>query len=220
MATEDKTKLKGKNAFDMFPDIMGNAPEAKKTVKKPPSSPNTSLDKKPEPVYAPVFPPEPPDSRLLLQGDEGAHGDISDAQIALVLMQEGENKIRVKEAFEELGYLVESSGTPREAIEKMKIINVTSVVLQPDFEAKGLADSTFHEHMKWLPMSQRRQIFYVLIGPQFHTLYDLEALVESANLVVNERDIGKLPVILRKGFQDYDNLFGPYIAFLEKYGKK
>ena len=67
-------------------------------------------------------------------------------------------------------------------------------------------------------MTQRRSIYYVLIGPDFHTLYDLEALSNSANLVVNESELGQFDLILKKGLQDYDDLFGLYIKMLKEHG--
>lgn len=54
----------------------------------------------------------------------------------------------------------------------------------------------------------------MLIGPKFRTLYNLEALSNSANLVVNDRDIKNLSLILRKGFYDYEELFGPFLEAL------
>jgi len=38
--------------------------------------------------------------------------------------------------------------------------------------------------------------------------------------VVNERDLDHLDVIVRKGLADYEDLFGPYLAALQEYGKK
>ena len=68
-------------------------------------------------------------------------------------------------------------------------------------------------------MAKRRHIFYILVGPGFHTLYDLEALARSANVVVNDGDVGHLPTIFRKGRADQEKLFSPYVTLLGKYGK-
>ena len=74
--------------------------------------------------------------------------------------------------------------------------------------------------MSSLAMSQRRYLYYILVGPELHTLYDLEALAQSANLTVNERDVPHLRVILRKGLTDYEALFGPYLAAMRDFGRK
>ena len=83
-----------------------------------------------------------------------------------------------------------------------------------------LARSVFHAHMRLLPMERRRYIFYILIGSDFHTLYDLEALALSANLVVNSDDLAHLDVILRKAIPAYEELFGPILEELNAYGKR
>jgi hypothetical protein len=64
-------------------------------------------------------------------------------------------------------------------------------------------------------MARRRYIFYVLIGPEFKTFYNIQALAESANLVVNEKDTPYFGVILRKSIPDYEELFGPYMEELK-----
>jgi hypothetical protein len=71
-----------------------------------------------------------------------------------------------------------------------------------------------------MPMQKRRSIYYTLIGPEFHTLYNLEALHGSANLVINDNELPDLPIILKKSFREYDELFGPFLAALRAEGKK
>jgi len=66
-------------------------------------------------------------------------------------------------------------------------------------------------------MLKRRFIFYILIGPEFSTLYDLEALSNSANLVVNTQEIPELLTILRKAIPRYEDLFGSLMAELNAY---
>ena len=64
---------------------------------------------------------------------------------------------------------------------------------------------------------RRRLIYYVLIGAELRTCYDMEALALSANAVVNERDLPYLEVILKRGFLDYEKLFGPMLEVLGEY---
>jgi hypothetical protein len=71
-----------------------------------------------------------------------------------------------------------------------------------------------------MAMARRRYVFYVLIGPEFRTLYDLEALANSANLVVNDSDTGHFSIILKRGMNEYQELFGPYLQALGNYGVK
>ena len=63
---------------------------------------------------------------------------------------------------------------------------------------------------------RRRLLYYVLVGPDVHTCYNLQALALSANLVINERELAFVEVILRKGFREYVELFGPFLEVLEE----
>lgn len=71
----------------------------------------------------------------------------------------------------------------------MRHNDYAAVVLHADFEGTGVPDSTFHSYINALPMAKRHCILYILVGPDFRTLYDLEALALSANLVVNDNDV-------------------------------
>ena len=68
-------------------------------------------------------------------------------------------------------------------------------------------------------MQRRRYLFYILIGPEFHTLYNLQALAYSANLVINEKDLYHMGVALRKAIPMYEEVFGPYMEELTSAGK-
>jgi hypothetical protein len=56
------------------------------------------------------------------------------------------------------------------------------------------------------------------VGPSFFTLYNLEALANSANLVVNEKELPDLLTILRKAIPQYEELFGTLMAELSAFG--
>ncbi len=51
------------------------------------------------------------------------------------------------------------------------------------------------------------------------TLYDLQALAYSANLVVNDDDIPHFSLLLRKTIPEYEALFGPLMEELRLAGK-
>jgi hypothetical protein len=73
--------------------------------------------------------------------------------------------------------------------------------------------------MSEMSMQRRRYLFYILIGPEFNTLYNLEALANSANLVVNEKDLLHLGLALRRAIPMYEELFGPFMEELTSAGK-
>lgn len=79
------------------------------------------------------------------------------------------------------------------------------------------ANATFlavRQFVNQLAVDRRRKTYFVLVGPELHTFYGLEALAFSANLVINDRDLSSLEQILKKGFREYEQLFRPLLDTL------
>ncbi|MBI5558509.1 MAG: hypothetical protein HY885_12815 [Deltaproteobacteria bacterium] len=164
-------------------------------------------------------PPGPPDRTWLERGDLGSAEVLEDVPQVMILIKDEALQADIRQIFDDMGYKAVVPRSAEDALERMRFVNFSAVVMHSAFEG-SLAASTIHAHLQTMAMPRRRYIFYVLIGPEFHTLYNLEALTSSANLVVNEADLSAFPLILKKGFRDYDELFGPYLAALEALGKK
>ncbi len=161
-----------------------------------------------------VKPPGPPDLGWLKDGiwDDGEV--VEEIPLALVLMRESDALTSVIRAIEGLGYRAEVAASSAEAIEKMQFVSYSNVVLHSQFDGAGIQTSSFHNYMSRMDMSKRRYIFYTLIGPEFKTLYNLQALVYSANLVVNDNEVNDFNIILRKVIPEYEQLFGPLMEEL------
>lgn len=166
-----------------------------------------------------IKPPEPPDLAWLKEGKLQDEQKLEDIPLALVLFPHNEKLEIVRDALEQVGYQVMTADNIEQAIESMRFNNYASVVLHSQFDGPQLENSTFHQFMRNMPMQRRRYLFYILIGPEFHTLYNLQALACSANLVVNENDLYHLGVALRKAIPQYEELFGPYMEELASAGK-
>jgi hypothetical protein len=166
-----------------------------------------------------VRPPEPPDTSWLEDGEFEEEAVVSDIPQALVLV--GDEKISelVVNALTGLGYRAESVSDAREAIEKMEFFNYSSIVMHSSFDGTNLKENKFHELMSSMNMARRRYIFYALLGPEFNTFFNLQALAWSANLVVNEKDSEHFGVILRKAIPEYEELFGPFMEELKVQGR-
>ncbi len=164
--------------------------------------------------------PQPPDMGWLAGGSaEKRGGVVEDVPMALILVESGAMKTAVTEAFVSHSYRPIFAKTVQRAMESMRFVRYAAIVFQPEFEGKPLAASIFHAHMSSMEMRHRRNVFYTIVGAEFHTLYDLEALTLSANLVVNDVDVKHFSTILKKSLQDYQDLFGPYLAVLREHGK-
>ena len=166
-----------------------------------------------------VKPPEPPDVSWLKEGVFDDQEVVEEIPLALILIPENCGAADVIKAVEALGYRAEVATSAEAAIEKMEFVNYSGVIQHSEFEPGGLQKSAFHAFMNAMSMTKRRYIFYVLIGKELHTLYDLEALAYSANIVVNEKDVTHFGTILRKAIPEYEALFGPLMEELRVLGR-
>ncbi len=166
-----------------------------------------------------VKPPQPPDVAWLTSGNFEGQEVVEDVPKALVLFPDIPERSLVVRAVEDFGYMVEQPSTAAEAIEKMRFVNYSGIFLHNEYEPGGLISGSFHSFICGLSMARRRYILYALFGDQFSTLYDLQALTFSANLVVNSRDMEHTGLILKKAIPEYEVLFGPVIEALEMAGK-
>lgn len=166
-----------------------------------------------------VRPPAPPSTEWLREGVFEEKEVVEDIPRALVLMPDSSMRDTVVKAATEFGYRVEQAPSPEEAIDKMRFVNYAAVFLHNSFEPGGIKSGKFHQFMREMNMSRRRYIFYVLIGEQFKTLYDLQALAYSVNLVVNDAEIPFIGTVLKKAIPEFETLFGPLMEELHVVGK-
>lgn len=159
-------------------------------------------------------PPAHPDIGWLASGMYDESDVVEDVKKVMILMPEGEGQDAVAKAFTDRGYHAQFPESATDAIAQMRFVEYAAVVYHTSFGGPP-GDSVFHDHMESLPMTKRRYMFYVLVGSEFHTLYDLEALAYSANIVVNDDEVAHIDVVLKKGFKDYDELFGPLIEAIK-----
>lgn len=164
---------------------------------------------------APVAPPSYPDISWLAQGIYADQKLVADVPKALLLMAGSPARDAVIWAFRERGYVIETPESAADALVKMRFTAFAAVVLHEAFDGPWAA-STFHRQMAAMPMERRRGIFYALIGPEFHTLYNLEALSSSANVVINDTEVVHFDIILKKGLQEQQELFGPYAEAIQR----
>lgn len=164
-------------------------------------------------------PPAPPDVTWLADGVFDDQEVVEDIPRALVLMPEIPARDVVVKAAVDFGYQVEQPTDVTEAIEKMRFVNYAAVFLHSGYESAGILSGKFHAYMRGMSMSRRRFTIYVLLGAEFETLYDLQAMAYSANLVVNDRDLNHIGVVLKKTIPEYEALFGPLMEELRISGR-
>lgn len=166
-------------------------------------------------TYGVVTPPSAPDiSWLQVAGQEEI--DLAEEMpTALLLIRRVEMRSQLETYFREMGYRVETAADADEVIEKMQFFQYAAVVLHADFIDGDLASSKVHSYIISMDMRRRRKMFYFLMGPEFKTLYDLEALAYSANQVICDQDIEYFPLLMNKLVREYDVLFGPLLKEMQ-----
>lgn len=203
------------DAVSLFPDLFSKKIKQRRSVDK------NSVDIELQPFSRSssriVRPPLPPDISWLRNGDtEKLEEGPLDIPSALVLIPNEKIREKAISVITNYGYLVESVETPFEAIHRLSFSDYGIVVHHTSFEDRiSFTDSVVHNFLCKLPMSRRRGVYYIVIGPHLQTYYRLSALSLSANLVVNDEHIIHLKKILRSGFREYEELFGPIMELLQ-----
>jgi hypothetical protein len=166
-----------------------------------------------------IAPPPPPDLGWLSSGKMQEKEVIEDTLMALILMNRGSGMTIVREAYEDEGFLPVIAESADDAIDHMQFTAFAAVVLHSRFDEDSLSSNTLHIFMQKMAMIRRRNIHYTLIGPEFQTLYDLQALSNSANLVVNDKELRHFRLILKKSLHESQKLFGPLAEALVNRGR-
>ena len=168
---------------------------------------------------AKINPPPPPDISWLSSGQEEKKEVTEDTPMFLIVMDKGPAITTIMDALDDEGFLPVLAESIDDAMDRMQFVNFAGVILHTRYEGSSLDSNKLHNFMKKMNMFRRRNIHYTLIGPEFKTLYDLEALSNTANLVVNDNDVPHFNLILRKSLYDNQKLFGPLADALIKEGK-
>jgi hypothetical protein len=166
-----------------------------------------------------IPPPPPPDLGWLASGQIEEKEIVGDTPMALILMSKGPGMSTVREAYEDEGFLPVFADSLDDALNRMQFTSFAAIVLHSRFEGDSLANNSFHLFMANMAMIRRRNMHYTLIGPEFQTLYDLQALSNSANLVVNDNELNNFRIILKKSFHESQKLFGPLAESLVSHGR-
>ncbi|MDX1777060.1 MAG: hypothetical protein R3297_10790 [Desulfobulbales bacterium] len=166
-----------------------------------------------------IKPPPPPDLSWLSSGKIKDKEVIEDTPMALILMSKGKGLTAVREAFENEGFLPVFAESTEDALNRMQFTPFAAVLLHSGFAGDSYSHNDLHVFMCNMATIRRRNIHYTLIGPEFETLYDLQALTNSANLVVNDNELNQFKLILKKSLHETQKLFAPLAEALVAQGR-
>jgi hypothetical protein len=201
----DEKIYKNKSAKDLFPALFEEinyekSPEIKIPVTSSSKHFNRTLKL-----------PRPPNKNWL-RNEKFVNKSKEDIKIkrALILSKDKEHLAIYRNVLAKLAFNIDFIESESVAIEYISSTLFSLVAYE-----NNLFFLDFEQYMRNLSGDKRRYLYYVIIGQKLSTLYDLEALSLSANLVVNTKDVQYLDIILKKGFQDYESLYRPFIKILE-----
>ncbi len=166
-----------------------------------------------------VQPPVSPDISWLSSGEKMVRQMVEGRPRALLVVPQGEVRNTLVHEIGKLDYHLEEATGVDDALEKIVNTPYTLVFYHSDYEKGGLDASRFHRYLSRLSMTRRRDIFYVLVGKEMRTLYDLQALASSANLVVNDAEVGHIGAFLPRAMEEYQEVLGPLLEELHLAGK-
>ncbi len=181
------------------------------------------------PAEAPATPAPPPqndtiDTTAFAVSTEEFEDDDEDLVIydendKLALVLDDVNKDQWTKALEEKDYKIQYAKSPEHAIHKMKFTQFHLVALHEKFGNVSLEKSPVYNNLIEMPMAQRRSIFVALVGDSYKTLNNMQAFAASVNLVVNQKDVEKLPDVLKKSVSENDIFYKVYKETQHAMGK-
>jgi CheY-like chemotaxis protein len=128
-------------------------------------------------------------------------------KLAFILERNPAAREKLKNASEGLGYKSVFAEDSRSAISKMRFHHFDLIVLSEDFDDTAMEQSAILQHLNRLSMSVRRRVFLVLVGKSFHAMDAMAAFSMSANLVLNEKDIDRSEIMLRKTIAEHQSFY-------------
>lgn len=140
-------------------------------------------------------------------------------RLALVMGNDAGQIEKLRQVVEGLDYVCVPAESSEKAISKMGLYHFDLVVLSDEFEGIEPGQGRVLHHLNSLPMSVRRWVFLVLIGDRFRTMDRMMAFAMSANLVVNGKDLDKLPGILKQAISDNQDFYRVFMETLPEVGK-
>ncbi len=123
---------------------------------------------------------------------------------------------RVCAALEKMGYRVLRPATPEEALEGLRFSRFSLVVYEDGFDKDPTGG--LRGHLCSIAGEERRGLFVVWIGKGIQTGDLMMALSKSADLVVEERDVDRLPQIASRAMEDQQRFYAPFRETLRELG--
>lgn len=153
------------------------------------------------------------------EDDEEEEIEIYDEHDKIALILDRQNDDLWTTALTELDYKLQRAKSPEHAVHKLRFNQYHVVVVHEKFGDTTLKTSPLYEFIRDMSMDTRRKTFIALVGENFKTLDNMEALAYSVNLVINQKDFDQLETILKKAIGDNETFYKVYRETMTALGK-
>lgn len=151
--------------------------------------------------------------------DDDEEIEIYDEHDKIALILDRKNEDQWTEALTELEYKLQGAKSPEHAVHKLRFNQYHVVAFHEKYGDTDLKTSPLYEYIRDMPMHTRRKTFVAIVGDNFKTLDNMEALAYSVNLVINQKDMDQLETILKKSIGDNDIFYKVYRETMTALGK-
>ena len=138
---------------------------------------------------------------------------------ALLCEQEPQNKRKIADTLENMGYRVADAASARNALKYMRFQTYDMVIVNETFDAPDADANHVLQYLAQLPISTRRHIFVGLVGMSFKTMDNMIAFNKSVNLVVNLEDVDEIGKILSGALADHETFYQVFWDSMKKAGR-
>lgn len=107
-----------------------------------------------------------------------------------------------KAALVELGYKVHTAATHGDFLIRYSQIRYQVVIIEERFAANDITENLTLQAVQNMPMGQRRQATFILLGETFQTFTPMQAFQQSVHAVVNPSELFLLKQLIEKAVAD------------------
>ena len=136
---------------------------------------------------------------------------LNDTETKKALICDDDQIIRqvIKDSVEKLGYLVDEASTIEQSLGFLKQADVDYDLILIDKVFPDDAEGGYKilSKVATLPLDIRRQIFVAFISGDMKSGDPTSAFLMGANMVVNKKDLKRLPAILKEELAEYKRLY-------------
>lgn len=138
-----------------------------------------------------------------------------------VLVCEADQSLKdetINPVLEFMEYHITEVDSVRNAIKKMRYHDYDMLVVNDEFDSKSPESNGVMVYLERLEMITRRNIYVIMLTRRFRTMDNMMTLHNSANLIVNMKDINDFDKILGRGLSDYEIFYRVFKESMKNVG--